>query len=129
MAEGLYLLVLSGLGEFEAKVVDAETWNWIFGPSGQPHSTDTSWEDPFVPARQRKLIEEDCRFVLGDTLDEPDEGLSGCIRITSGSYENDRALFAVPAEGHEAYSSIEEMREAVAAAGDTILEEWHGVIY
>lgn len=124
---GLYLLVLTEIGgDLEVKVIDEETWAWIFGPSGKPHPEDVSWEDPFVPKRQQDLIAKSDEALSGD---DDTDGLAGVVWVTSGSYENDRAIFAHPAEGYGICFSIEEMQRAVAAKGDTILEEWHGMIY
>lgn len=127
----VYLLVLTGQGDTEIKVVDKETWGWIFGPSGRPETGKSGWDDPFVPAYQREKILADRRENEGPSDEDDEEGDRDVIRITSGSWQNDRALLAYSSERYKAetYYSIESAMRAITNLGDAIVEEFDGYIY
>ncbi len=113
----VYLLVLTGQGDTEIRVVDQETWDWIFGPSGQPEG-ESGWEDPHVPAYQRRKSREE-------------EGEENDFYLTSGSWQNDRALHAYSSERYDAetFDGIKDVLKVIKKKGDTIAEEFHGCIY
>lgn len=134
----IYILALEGGGDLITKVVNEEAWNWIFGPSGRPPG-ESSWTDPFVPASQMTLIEKNHAeidvqlkqydFNVAPPLPRPIQ-----VQITSGSWENDRALWAktIPeyAEVDPYDEDAEEKIQAIATKrGDAIIETWEGYIY
>jgi hypothetical protein len=118
----VYLITLIGQGDTECKVVDKDTLNWINAPSDQPKDSDSplwidqySWIDSIAPEWQTtKAAEEDAD-----------------ITVTSGSYQNDRALISFSLPGYDCYyRSVGEAISAVEKNGDTLGKEtYEGYIY
>lgn len=117
-----YLLWMSGQGDTHVKVVDLETWDWIF--SDDIHA-------PMPPAVAARYLRHN-----GDNKDNREEVAD--FEPTTGSTDNDRALF-VPGIflGDECLDSYV---DAVEAADDVarwkkklkithFTEEWEGGIY
>lgn len=121
----VFILRMEGQGDVDMRVVDRETWEWIFGPSGRPGTAGT-WVDPFVPAAQLKRRQE--------WQAENSEFADGPLRITSGSWTNDRALACY---GLPAYDDVSgygddteaEIRQRAVRLGDTVVDVWEGCIY
>lgn len=110
-ARSLYLLTMSGQGDTDIKIVDKETWDWIFS------DFTGDGEDPNVPQSQIKLRSEQ--------YDDED-----IVSITSGSYENDRALQCCSVKPYKySYDSARQALSAVKKNGDKIVDEWTGYIY
>ena len=115
----VYVLILQGGGDTEIKAVDQETWDWIHGPSGQPKDNRTGWEDPFVPKSQEVLQRKDENWP---------------VNLTSGSYTNDRALYAYSIPAYESvidnsHKAITKLNAFALKRGDEIAETWEGYIY
>lgn len=113
-----YLVTLQGQGNTECRIVDEESWNWLCSDSGKPSEDATYWDDPNVPSA---VVER--RKVAG--LEEP-------IEITSGSWENDRALQcpAIIIDGNEMlFWSVADAIKAAKEHGMDIEKSYEGCIY
>ncbi len=86
---------------------------------GRPKGTNgSSWEDQLVPASQIEKMKKE----QGDDY-EP-------VTITSGSWDNDRAVAALSADGYEStYDTIKEVLRDIKEKGDEMEDEYHGCIY
>ena len=76
----------------EVKAVDKETWDWIHSPSDRPNPNPSyQWDDTNAsPELRQRII---------DYSNEQSEGFGGettTIDISSGAWQNDRAIYAVP---------------------------------
>ena len=83
----VYFIRLQGGGDIEEKFVDEEAWNWIVSSDKGQRPEDigkTMWEDQNVPESVLKVIEKDYR--------EWGRRAKVRVELTSGSWENDRAL-------------------------------------
>jgi len=123
----VYLVLLEGGGDLEAKIVDEETFAWITSPT-MPEGLNqaSSIEDPEVPPSQIN------KRAAHDALDADDASWgikTEPVRITRGSWDNDRALQAFSADGYETYLEARDAFAAVKAKGDEIVDEYHGCIY
>jgi hypothetical protein len=81
----VYLIRLTGGGDIDEKFVDEEAWNWITSNDmGQrPQDVGEScWEDRLMPASIKTLLTNE-----GWTTNN--------MKITSGSWDNDRALMCL----------------------------------
>jgi hypothetical protein len=117
----VYLVTLTGGGDTYRKIVDEETFNWICSDDpGQPEGTSEdaySWIDQLVPASQLTKMKAD------------DEDFAG-VDLSSGSWENDRAIFAYPADGYlDDYFSTKEVMQAIKNHGDELEDEYEGYMY
>ena len=121
-----YLLVLQGQGDVEAKLVDQETWDWIHSDPERPPDNPSVWEDPNVPEALRARISKERNQGLPEACQE--RGIS----ISSGSWQNDRAVQA-PAlsvdEKEMAFWNISEAFKTAKALSLDILDSYHGYIY
>lgn len=112
----VYLLTLQGAGDTEATVVDEETFAWVTSedpgrPDNQSEEFLSSWPDQLVPESALNRMDE--RPIL-----------------TSGSWQNDRALCAPAAEGYkEVFWTVKEATDAIKERGDEIAGSWEGHIY
>lgn len=103
-----YLVTLQGGGDFYAALVDQETFNWINrddtpGRKGR----ETGWTDSAAPDWLKKME---------------------TILVTSGSYQNDRAIYAVMNGGVTYNSALEAFTDAKQHQWE-IVDEWDGVMY
>lgn len=128
----VYIVLLEGGGDIYIKVVDEETFNWICSDDpGQPadYDDDTSWVDQIVPAaelaRQKVAWEEHEALWHVNGKGAKFEG----IRLSRGSWENDRAIFALPAVGYNQYDTIKEAMRAIKDHGDEFEDEYQGCMY
>lgn len=117
----VYLIVLTGQGDVEVKVVDKETFDWVTSTNpGRREIGDargSSWIDALVPESQKpKILKEYGR-----------EGRE--VRLTSGSWQNDRMISARPADGYESYDRLADALKAVKKAGDEVEDTVEGCIY
>ena len=123
----VYLVLLEGGGDLDVKVVDEETFAWITSPTmPEGLTSSSSIEDPEVPPSQIN------KRAAQDKLDADDAswGIKPApVRITRGSWDNDRALQALSADGYDMYSEVREAFAAVKLKGDEIVDEYHGCIY
>lgn len=129
MNNKVYLVVLSGGGDTYIKIVDEETWNWITSDDmGQaPADEDeSSWEDQIVPPSQiAKMKANHEKYTKKWGVNDQFYPL----QITSGSWENDRALAAMPADGYDNYDSFKEAMTAIKDNGDIFEDEYEGYFY
>ena len=123
----VYLVLLEGGGDLEAKIVDEETFAWITSPTmPEGLNRSSSIEDPEVPPSQIN------KRVAHDALDADDASWgikTEPVRLTRGSWDNDRALQAFSADGYEVYLEARDAFAAVKSKGDEIVDEYHGCIY
>lgn len=117
----IYLLILSGQGDLEIKVVDKETYEWVTSSDlGRPQGyvNKYSWEDQLVPASQIAKRKED----QGEDYYP--------VSLSFGSWDNDRAIAAMPIDGYaHHYSSVLALIEQINHRGDYIADEYVGCIY
>jgi hypothetical protein len=107
------LLVLRGQGDQYVKLVDEATIEWIArddtpGREGR----ETYWVDSAVPPA-----------VKGDLGDDEEVG------VTSGSYQNDRAMHASNVASFPDFDSVKEAKAHAKANDIEIVDEYHGCIY
>ena len=120
-ATPVYLVILEGGGDTYIKVVDAETFAWVTSddPGKPPADSEEylyEWPDQLVPPSQvAKLKSED-----PDNLP---------LHITSGSWENDRAIAALPADGYDTYDSVREAMADIRHNKHVLTDEYHGCMY
>jgi hypothetical protein len=116
MATKLYLLNLSGPGDTELKLVDKETWDWIFSPWPFIGTKTRSGTDPYTPEGVKARMEN-----------------SDDVHITRGSWENDRALQAPAAvfNGQEIhwFGSIKGLNKFMKDNDIEIEDEYEGCLY
>ncbi len=109
----VYLLTITGQGDTYIKLIDKETWDWIFSPWAPPSINCSSYVDttcpPAVLGRMRK--------------DDPDVE----PYVTCGSWENDRALYVQSVYGD--FDSAAEVIEYVVAHKLNVADSWEGEIY
>tara|TARA_Y100000310_G_scaffold332047_1_gene406838 strand:- start:10867 stop:11238 length:372 start_codon:yes stop_codon:yes gene_type:complete len=83
----VYKIYLEGGGDIEIKFVDKEVWDWINNPDSgnrlNEGDSEYSWEDQTCPPNVKADIWQFFRD-------------GSPIEVTSGSWENDRALLAPP---------------------------------
>ncbi len=117
---GVYLIVLQGGGDTYAKVVDEETYNWVTSDDmGQPQDMEDEncWEDQLVPASQVTKLK-----ALGDGDAYP-------LMITSGSWENDRAIAARCMDGYEECDTVAEALDDIRRNGHKLVDQYNGCMY
>ena len=120
----VYLIVLEGGGDLEIKVVDEETFKWVtsddMGKADPPKKGDSRyhWEDQLVPKSQIKKMKTEYGAYY-----EP-------LTITSGSWDNDRAVAARCADGYSEYMyTIKDTFQTIQQKGDVLVDEYRGYIY
>ena len=111
----VYMIYLSGQGDVDIKLVDKETFDWLSAPSGQPKPFESSWEDPNVPAAVKERIFKDL----------PDDERE--IRITFGSWHNDRAIFAQSVYGD--FDDLTSAIQFIQERGYKLVDTFEGGIY
>jgi len=120
----VHLIILIGQGDTEIKIVDEETFTWIKSPPDQPTSDDPryinkcTWIDSQMPQSQKDKL----RAIDGNEN----------VIITSGSWENDRALQACNANGYEDIwpDSVGHAVKIIGWRDDSLQEEsYEGCIY
>lgn len=116
----VYIVYLSGNGDVDIKVVDKETYDWINNnekglPPGKKNPS--GWKDSLVPQSQLVLMKEQD----GNDFEHP--------IVTSGSYQNDRALYAVSTRGYTTYSNLKKAMDGITEKGDVLIETYSGLIY
>jgi|HubBroStandDraft_3_1064219.scaffolds.fasta_scaffold192108_2 hypothetical protein len=112
----VYIVSLDGGGDLFVKIVNGETYNWITSddPGRPAECGDTSWEDQLVPRSQIEKLKQGNNYPL---------------YITSGSWENDRAIHARSADGYGDYDTIRDALRAINNKGDELIDEYHGCFY
>lgn len=116
----VYLLLLEGQGDLVVTVVDKETFDWVTSDDLGRRPEDagrTHWDDQLVPASQIAKMKAD----EGEAY-QP-------VWITIGSWDNDRALAAKPADGYKQYSRVTDAMKAIKKRGDKLVDEFAGCIY
>lgn len=110
----IYAVILSGMGDFQGAVVDKDTFEWITSPR------------PDFPEGEPSMYETLPFNVKEARTDGHDE-----TYVTTGSYENDRALaIASTVQGYEpSYGSFKEMFYRITARGDALINTYEGAIY
>lgn len=121
----LYLIVTSGQGDIDYKLVTKEAWDWIISdPPAELYSSSTcSIDDTGCPAAIRQeLYQEAVKY-------EPNLKLEDFqVEITTGSAENDKALVA-PSAYELVFYTASEVTTWAAENGHVIVDEWNGSIY
>jgi len=114
----IYLIVLTGQGDTYVKPVDKETFDWVTSadegrPKGQEN--DSGWDDQLVPESQKQKL----KALTG----------SAVVQVTSGSFDNDRALAARAAGQYDIYCTLTDAFKAIKQHGDEVVDEYQGYIY
>jgi hypothetical protein len=144
----VYLVILSGGGDTYIKVVDQETYNWICSddPGIPPELVDTgeeyevfgttykrgpsSWVDQLVPASQiAKMEAEHKKYIAKWTIGNAKSDAFHPLQLSRGSWDNDRAIAACPADGYKTYSTVTEATKAIKKHGDVLEDEYQGCMY
>lgn len=114
----VYLLSLSGIGEYEHKWVSKEVWDWVQSDN-QISYTKAYWEeDKEVPQE----LKDNWQAYHGSPF-EP-------ISVTARCQSNDRALAAFSIEGLDVDAvDIYDMRCTLKAQGFELIDSWDGYIY
>lgn len=131
----LYLLTMSGQGDTHTKLVTENIWKWVFSGdmTGKPPDKN-GWRDPTTPPSVRAALLEEQRKENKHWPDDrtrlPEDGLAD---VTTGSLDNDRALYAcgdeVLFDAYAGEETIEDAREWAKKHGHVIVDEWEGYIY
>ena len=127
MKNKMYLVILEDDSDLFFKVVDQETFDWICSDDmGLPadYDDDTSWVDQIVPASQLEKMKAEWDNSRWRIKNEEFE-----FRITRGSWDNDRAIGARPADGYETYNTVKEAMKAIKRNGDKLEDEYQGDMY
>lgn len=123
----LYLLVMEGQGDTHVKLVTKTIWDWVHSPEtpGRPPGSH-GWTDPSTPASVRAVFK-------GQKPDEREGSEDGHVFITSGSFNNDRALAAdgdeVLFDEYADADVVDEARQWALTHGHEVVDEWRGYIY
>ena len=128
----MYLIILSGGGDIYIKVVDQETFDWICSDDmGQPadFDDDTSWVDQIVPAPQLARQKVAWEAYEAKWHIHGEGAVFEGVRLTRGSWDNDRAIAALPADGYKTYQSVTEATRAIQKHGDVLEDEYQGYMY
>lgn len=118
------LLVLSGQGDVEHKLLDQTTWDWIRSP--RPAMRNHSAHE--VPPES---VRKDIFKALAGYSDSPKKWEEVKVMVSSGSCENDRMLACHPYLGETelCFYSTKEVMEFVREHNIEIVEEVEGCIY
>ena len=104
----IFIIVLTGQGDTDIKVVNQETWEWII---------------------------KDTEFPLGEnSIYEIPPGMEETAFITIGSSYNDKALAVqtnVPGyeDNDDEYFDLADIFRMVSEQGDKVVDQFHGYIY
>lgn len=129
MDKNIYLLTLTGQGDTEIKIVDKETFDWIFispfGDSWVGNNEDRSCP-LFIRERKYTLYYDE----LKNDYSSVDEFYP---ELAYSSYENDKAIWApglIGEKGEELYFfSTKEAYEYIYKNKLNIVDEYTGYIY
>jgi hypothetical protein len=110
--EQLYLVVLEGGGDIQVTLVNKAVWDWIDLPFD-------SLESGYYEAVPQAVLDEARRH------DSESYFKDGTMRVTVGSYDNDRALFA---PGRR-FDEVDEAHEYAKANNVDIVDTYEGCIY
>ena len=114
----VYLIHLVGQGDVSVKLVSKETFDWI--EREWPGSFEEHYlEDRTCPSRQLELMRKEWKS-SGDEMEYPG--------ITIGSFNNDRAIHALPEFGSEFYTLVDAL-DFVRENDMRIAEIFEGYIY
>jgi len=121
-----YLLILLGGGDVIVSCVDKETWDWIHSDPCRPSDNPVIWEDPNVPdTLQTRILKEQNEGL-------PESSHESGISISSGSWQNDRAIMAPPIvlNGETLqFGSVSEAFLKVKKLKINLLNSYEGYIY
>ena len=115
-----YLIILSGQGDTIIKVVNQETWEYIFSPAPKFVLYGAKETLPAGVAADDDFDDDD------DDEPTPTPNPNPTISVTSGSYENDRALLV---KGEQSFYSLSDYTKWVKKSKAKIADEYHGLIY
>lgn len=113
---GMYLLILQGGDDVEIKIIGPKAWEYLNSPPPKLNLNSSGKTEKLSP---EILAEADS--IIGSKREEPVTE----IYVTSGSWDNDRALCL---EG-KCFDSTREAYAWVKKQGQEILDEYHGYIY
>lgn len=102
-----HLVVLNGGGDTYVGLITPEQWTWIH--SDRPRTVDLTWKE-----------------------NDPEGNLP--VKVSSGSYENDRAMAAIFGDGEDnersTFDSVTDALEHAKAQGWQVSrDEYHGYSY
>jgi len=115
MSEKLYLIVLSGQGDTDVKLVNEDVWNWIFSQ----YTSDCEKVPESVLLEAEK--HECCSF----DAEEMDMEEDGYYYVSTGSTDNDRAMGAPG----PSFWSMKDAFDYIKENDIEIIAEWSGYIY
>ena len=117
----VFLIELTGIDDKDQTFVNQEVWDWITSNNmGKlPNADERCWEDQLVP-----------QFIKDNWHKEYSEPYQP-IEITSGTWQNDRAFYAISPDGLD-YDKIDwqDLRNSLKLQGfDLDKEIYEGQIY
>lgn len=111
----VYLIDLEGDGDRIIALVTKEVFDWVMREDTPGReNNETGWIDTATPQ------------IVKDSYPETSEQ---DFLITSGSYNNDRAIIAVSGENLHTFDSIKDLTEHIKKYDLTIGDEFQGLIY
>jgi hypothetical protein len=127
----LYMIVLEGGGDVIVKLVDQETYDWLDSP--RPKMIENSALDKSCPEAVRQRAYQE--YVAAESH-WPDEQVKPYEEywpyVTSGSCENDRALWVPASEVAGAkldFSDVADATNWCVEHGIKVNGSWNGCIY
>lgn len=109
--ENMYLLVLQGGGDENIRLVNSTIWNWVI-------SDYQYYENGYEPL-SKEVLSEFKKYNKEKRLQ------NGCILVSSGSFDNDRAILAPGME----FASLTEAFSYAKENDINIVDEYYGNIY
>lgn len=112
----VYLIHLSGQGDVDIALVDKVTFEWVTSRDKGQRPEDvgkSGWIDQSVPESVRERLPKGEREV----------------HLSSGSFENDRALVATTLRGVKTFTSVRGAMAYVRHENLNIVDEYEGYIY
>lgn len=124
MGSKVYAIVCAGMGDTQVTVVSKSTMDWVMSTdNGKRDQEGFAWDDMAIPDDVLEAWKASERG-----LDAAEDG-EDRPRLTSGSWQNDRAITAPPLEGYETYWSVAEAMEAISGNGDQLGGTYEGALY
>lgn len=117
-SQEVYIIELQGQGDVEIKIVGKETFEWLSSTPQFPRDSN-SYYDETAPQEQV------------DALHDEDPEQETSVYITTGSWENDRALAArtILRYAGASYDSMADAIEEIRKKGDRLVDTFSGCIY
>jgi hypothetical protein len=99
---------------------------------GQPadYDDESSWIDQLVPASQvEKMKVEHEKYIMKWAIGDAKVDAFHPLQLSRGSWDNDRAIAACPADGYDTYETVTEATRAIQKHGDVLEDEYQGYMY